>query len=95
MARFRAIENRRYLLRGTNNGITAIVDPYGRVRREIPRNQEGILTGHFRYVSKKTFYSEHGDVFAWLCAAVAAGIVIALMLKPVSRHARNAEGWTD
>ncbi len=95
MARFRAIENRRYLLRGTNNGITAIVDPYGRVRREIPRNQEGILTGHFRYVSKKTFYTEHGDVFAWLCVAVAAGVVIALMLKPVSRLARNAEGQTN
>jgi len=80
MARFRAIENGRFLLRGTNNGITAIIDPYGRVRKEIPRNQRRILTGHFRYLSKKTFYTEYGDVFAWSCVAVAAGIVLLLMM---------------
>lgn len=79
MARFRAIENGRFVLRGTNDGITAIIDPYGRVRQEIPRKQFGILTGHFRYLSKKTFYTEYGDVFAWFCVAVAAGIIIALM----------------
>jgi len=91
MARFRAIENGRFLLRGTNNGITAIVDPYGRIRKEIPRNQFGILTGHFRYLSKKTFYTKHGDVFAWFCAAVAAGMILALMILPGSRRARPAE----
>ena len=80
MARFRAIENGRFVLRGTNNGITAIVDPYGRVRKEIPRNQFGILTGHFRYLSKKTFYTKYGDVFAWACVAVAAGMSLVSLL---------------
>ncbi|HET7214509.1 MAG TPA: apolipoprotein N-acyltransferase [Terriglobia bacterium] len=89
MARFRAIENGRFVLRGTNNGITAIIDPYGRIRKEIPRNQRGILTGHFRYLSKKTFYTEYGDVFAWLCVAVAAAIVLLLMM-PRFRPGRNA-----
>jgi apolipoprotein N-acyltransferase len=88
MARFRAIENGRFLLRGTNNGITAIVDPYGRVRKEIPRNQSGILTGHFRYLSKKTFYTRYGDVFAWCCVAVAAGMVLLLMTMPGFRLER-------
>ena len=82
MARFRAIENGRFILRGTNNGITAIIDPYGRVRKEVPRNQKGILTGHFRYLSKKTFYTKYGDVFAWSCVAVAAGMIFVLMLWP-------------
>ena len=36
MARMRAIENRRWLLRDTNNGVTAAIDPYGRVRQSIP-----------------------------------------------------------
>jgi apolipoprotein N-acyltransferase len=87
MARFRAIENGRFVLRGTNDGITAIIDPYGRVRKEIPRKQFGILTGHFRYLTKKTFYTEYGDVFAWLCVAVAAGIVVALLALPGFRRA--------
>ena len=91
MARFRAIENGRFVLRGTNNGITAIIDPYGRVRKEIPRNQRGILTGHFRYLSKKTFYTEYGDVFAWSCVAVSAGIVLLMTMVPGFRVGQPAE----
>ena len=95
MARFRAIENGRFLLRDTNNGITAIVDPYGRVQKEIPRNQVGILTGHFRYLSKKTFYTEHGDVFAWSCVAVAAGMFLVLGILPGFKRARQTEIQAD
>ncbi len=91
MARFRAIENGRFVLRGTNNGITAIIDPYGRVRKEIPRNQRGILTGHFRYLSNKTFYTEYGDVFAWSCVAVAAAIVLLMTMMPGFRVGQPAE----
>lgn len=87
MARFRAIENGRFVLRGTNDGITAIIDPYGRVREEIPRKQYGILTGHFRYLATKTFYTEYGDVFAWLCVAVAASIILAVLKLPGFRRA--------
>ena len=36
MARMSAIENRRWILRDTNNGVTAVIDPYGRVRQSIP-----------------------------------------------------------
>ena len=39
MARMRAVENNRWLLRDTNTGITAVIDPYGRVVAEAPRNQ--------------------------------------------------------
>ena len=45
MARMRAIENRRWLLRDTNNGVTAAIDPYGRVRQSIPRHQVDALAG--------------------------------------------------
>ena len=45
MARMRAMENRRWLLRDTNNGVTAAIDPYGRVRQSIPRHQVGELAG--------------------------------------------------
>ena len=39
MARMRAIENRRWILRDTNNGVTAAIDPYGTVRQSIPRQR--------------------------------------------------------
>ena len=80
MARFRAIENGRFMLRATNDGITAIVDPYGRVQDEIPRHQQMILTGNFRYLTEETFYTKHGDVFAWACVVVALGMILALGL---------------
>jgi apolipoprotein N-acyltransferase len=77
MARLRAIENHRYLLRATNNGLTTLIDPYGRVREEIPRRQRMVMPAHFDFETRQTFYSAHGDVFAWLCA-VAAGLMLRL-----------------
>ena len=68
MARMRAIENRRWLLRDTNNGVTAAIDPYGRVRQSIPRHQIDALPAEFGFRDDITFYTAHGDVFAWLCA---------------------------
>jgi len=87
MARLRAIENHRYLLRATNNGLTTVIDPYGRVLAEIPRYQRLAMPAHFEYETRLTFYSAHGDVFAWVCAAVAA-VMLALGVwsrKPEAR----------
>lgn len=77
MARLRAIENRRYLLRSTNDGITDIIDPYGRVRATLPRHQQAALAGHFDFESGETFYTAHGDVFAWSCV-ILAGVALLL-----------------
>jgi apolipoprotein N-acyltransferase len=74
MARMRAIENRRWLLRDTNNGVTAAIDPYGRIRQSIPRHQVDALPARFAFCNHLTFYSLHGDVFAWLCAILAVGV---------------------
>ena len=75
MARMRAIENRRWLLRDTNNGITAVVDPYGRVRQSIPRHQADALPAKFGFRDDVTFYAAHGDLFAWLCVIASCGVV--------------------
>jgi apolipoprotein N-acyltransferase len=75
MARMRAIENRRWLLRDTNSGVTAAIDPYGRVRQSIPRHQAGALEAEFGFRNDLTFYTVHGDVFAWLCAVLSIGVV--------------------
>jgi apolipoprotein N-acyltransferase len=75
MARLRAIENRRYVLRATNDGITTVIDPYGRILTRLPRHEQAVLFGRFDYLSDRTFYSAHGDVFAWLCIAIAVAII--------------------
>jgi apolipoprotein N-acyltransferase len=75
MVRMRAIENRRWILRDTNNGVTAVIDPYGRVRQSIPRHQTDALPAQFGFRSDVTFYTAHGDVFAWLCTILSLGVV--------------------
>jgi apolipoprotein N-acyltransferase len=75
MLRMRAIENRRWILRDTNTGVTAVIDPYGRVRQSIPRHAVDALPAQYGFRSDVTFYTAHGDVFAWLC--VFSALVIA------------------
>ncbi len=77
MVRIRAVENRRYVLRAANTGISAIVDPQGRVVASTRLMQEGILEGNIAPRQTKTFYTRHGDVFVILCAILAAAALAA------------------
>ncbi len=75
MARMRAIENRRWILRDTNTGVTASIDPYGRVVQSSPRHIFTSLGAQYGFRNDITFYTGHGDVFAWLCAVVAIAAI--------------------
>jgi apolipoprotein N-acyltransferase len=68
MVRMRAIENHRWVLRATNTGVTAAIDPYGRVTAAAPRHQRTSIRVHFAYEHDLTFYSRYGDLFAYVCA---------------------------
>ena len=70
MAAFRAVENGRYLVRAANTGITAVVDPRGRVLEPTRLFERTVLVRDVPLVSGRTFYSRHGDLFAWACVAV-------------------------
>ncbi len=91
-ARLRAIENRRYLLRATNDGITCIIDPYGRIIARIPRHEFAVLTGRFDFVAGKTFYTRHGDVFAWACVAIVAAFAARAGWKEKQGKRQMAKG---
>src|SRR4030043_146222 len=69
VATFRAVENRVFIVRAANTGITGLIDPKGKIV-----NRGGIFTeeatnGTIRLSKNKTFYTLYGDVFAWLCSA--------------------------
>jgi apolipoprotein N-acyltransferase len=66
MGRMRAIETRRWLLRAGNDGITAVIDPNGRVVRELPRMIEGSLVVSFGLRDDVTFYARHAERLGWV-----------------------------
>ena len=61
MARMRARETGRYLLRATNSGISAIIDPEGRVRAQAPQFLPFVLTGNITLFSGLTPYARFGN----------------------------------
>jgi len=73
----RAIENDRWLLAATNTGMTASIDPYGRIVAATPRKVRTALAAPYALISSTTFYTRHGDWFAYLCAIISGGALIA------------------
>jgi apolipoprotein N-acyltransferase len=85
MARWRSIENRRYLLRATNSGISAIIDPYGRAHHRTALLQEDLVRGNFEFLDTLTLYTRSGDVLPILCAIIMCLLLIrSYRLKRVS-----------
>jgi apolipoprotein N-acyltransferase len=77
IAAFRAIENRRYLIRCTNSGYSAVVDPLGKTIASIPPFTAGTLTAKVRLVDEQTPYTAYlGETPWWLLLAVTAGMMI-------------------
>lgn len=68
----RAVENRRWVVRVANSGISAIIDPLGRVTETLPLFQQGTLHGTVYPLTQRSLYTTLGDLFAWLCVAMTA-----------------------
>lgn len=81
VVRMRAAENARWIVRATNDGITATVDPAGRVIRRLPSFVETAGQLPFSYRTEQTFYTRHGDWFGWSCAALGAIAAAAAILR--------------
>ncbi len=75
MARMRAIENHRWMLLDTNNGVTSAIDPYGRLVKKLPRNTLTAMSAPFSPVTETTLYTTFGDVFAWACVIISLWMI--------------------
>ncbi len=87
MARMRAVENRRWVLRDTNTGLTTVIDPFGRLTASVARHARTSLAARYGYRSDLTFYTRHGDVFAMLCGIISLLMIFAGLLVRARRRA--------
>ena len=91
MARVRAVENRRWLLRTTNSGITVSVDPYGRVYFSVPADVRAAVDLPYDFRTDKTIYTRFGDWFAWSCVMVSVILVVVFWKNGQSAKNANLE----
>jgi apolipoprotein N-acyltransferase len=82
MSVFRAIENRVFVVRCTNTGISCFIDPCGRVLDVVTDKNgkdifiSGVLSQSVMLQSSKTAYTRYGDFFAWFCLIFAPLILL-------------------
>ena len=82
MARVRAMETRRYLLRVTGTGITAAVDPHGRIIGRLPKYEAGFLDASVPRLKGMTPYARFGDwPVAALCLLLGVALPVAVRIR--------------
>ena len=78
MTRMRAVEEGIPLVRAANTGISAIIDPYGRVIKSLPLGTEGVIDGDLPMALSPTLYARGG---VW----IPLGLAILLLVLPVKK----------
>lgn len=81
LAQLRAVENGRFLLRAMKTGVSAVIDPQGRILASAPLNTQTIVYGQVRPRTELTWYTRFGDWIVWLC-----GLIVACALLPRLRR---------
>jgi apolipoprotein N-acyltransferase len=77
----RAIENRRYVIQVSNTGISAVIDPYGRIVKRLPSSKElsaEYVIGEFQYLPRVTTtpYTRFGNWFFWFSLLLGIALII-------------------
>ena len=78
----RAVETGRPVLRAANTGFSAVIDPFGRIEKQSRLFTQEILQASVPLPlnEQKNFYTQWGDWFAWLCAALYATLLISTVV---------------
>ena len=78
---FRAIENRRPIVRSTNTGISTIIEPSGNITNIIPLNEAGVIKSQIPPVNGLTFYTKYGDIFAQLNIVISIIFILGIFIR--------------
>ena len=99
---FRAVENRISVARAANTGISCFIDPFGRITGRVWNSGkdifvEGCLTQEISLADENTFYTRHGDLFAYFVLLVSVLVVGAFFISrgrpDFEPHGSN--GWPE
>jgi apolipoprotein N-acyltransferase len=85
MTVFRAVENRLYLVRSANTGVSAVIDPTGVILSRTDLFERTVLKGYVKFIDEKTFYAAYGDIFVYLCGLLL--ILTDIIRKRRANHA--------
>ncbi len=80
MAQMRALEHGRWLIRATNNGVSALIDQRGQIREQIPQFTAAVLSGQVQPMQGQTPYTRFG-IWPWLLAALILPAVVVFNAK--------------
>ena len=86
MARMRAIENRRYVLRSTSTGISALINSTGKLLYKSPVYKEDDFIGEFKYIKYKTFYVKFGYLLPYILSIILFLFLLKSFLKNLKRE---------
>lgn len=81
----RAIENRRWIVRCANTGISCFIDPYGNIYDKTGINEKVLFTGDIGIRNEMTFYTKNGDVLSVICFYISAGLFLSGILVKILR----------
>ncbi|HUL23643.1 MAG TPA: apolipoprotein N-acyltransferase [Thermodesulfobacteriota bacterium] len=87
MATFRAVENRVFVARAANTGITGVIDPRGKIVKRGGIFTQEAINGTIRCSNRKTFYTLYGDLFAWACIVFSLFLLANAFFQKPKKHA--------
>lgn len=86
MSVLRAVEQRRYLIRASTSGPSAVIDPYGRVQGKTELFTQSWSEGGVVPQHRLTAYARLGDSFAFGCVLVVLGVLVQRWARPSRAH---------